>query len=162
MSLMPWLNSWLGHVSADMSLHDCPVISTTGVAITPMELMVIFKKKMVSIRELTHTIPFLQLSCFKSCHYCTIFCKALLFFSSCPKGSANIPAKSWMMSCWHVIWQVGPTFFFNAGPTFSTFLQHADICQNEMSCGGLGNMTWCWHFQLRVMYMMLRTATHRS
>ena len=41
----PWLDSWLGHVSADVSLHDCPAISRTHQAITPMEVMVAFDKK---------------------------------------------------------------------------------------------------------------------
>ncbi len=61
-------------------MHDCLVISMTHVAITPMEVTVVFQEKMVHINEIMHTIPCSRLSCTKSYHYGMIFCEALLFF----------------------------------------------------------------------------------
>ena len=60
--------------------YDCPAISMTHVAITPMEIMVMFKKTMVRLHELTHTVPFLRLFCTKLHHYNAIFSEALMFF----------------------------------------------------------------------------------
>ena len=64
------------------------------------------------------------------------FSAKICFFSLCPKDLADMSAKSWMMSCRHVVWQVGMTFFPNVGPTFPTFCQHAYMCWDNMSFGG--------------------------
>ena len=148
MSPTPWLDSWLGHVSADMSPHDCPAISMTHVAITPMDIMVVFKKNMVRIHDIMYTLPY--------SHFCALnhtitvqFSAKFCFFLLCPKDLAYMSAKSWMMSCRHVIWQVRPIFF----PMLDQHSRHfADMttCVG-MTChlGGVGNMTWCRHFQLR-------------
>ena len=107
------------------------------------------------MHELINTLPFLRLFCTKLHHYEAVFCEALRFFSLCPKESAKMLAKSLMMSCQHVIWQVGMTFFPNVGLTFLTCRQHDDMCQDDMSFGDLDNMTQCQHFQLSLDYKSL-------
>ena len=52
---------------------------------------------MVCLQELKHTIPFLQLSCTKSHHYCATFCEALLFFLCIQKNQPTC----WLMSSQH-------------------------------------------------------------
>ena len=46
-------------------------------------------RKKYFTRILMHTISFSLLSCTKSRHYNAIFCKALLFFSLCPKNQTT-------------------------------------------------------------------------
>ena len=81
-----------------------PSHSTTHGDITPMEIMVIFQ-------ENDGTYAWINA-------YSTIFATFLhqiaplrcTFLQSFAE-SANMLAKSWMMSCWHFVWQVGMTFF---------------------------------------------------
>ena len=79
------------------------------------------------------------------------FLPSFAVFSLCPKESADMLAKSWLMSCRHVIWKVETTLF--CGMSGQHFQQSADMTACvRMTChlGGLGNMTQCLHFQLRI------------
>ena len=133
----PWLDSWLGHVSADVLPHDCTAISTTLVAISPTKVTVIFKNKMVCICELMHMIPFSWLSCTKSCHYCTIFCEALLFFLYVQKNQPTCRQNLGWFLVNMTFGRLGRHFFPNVVPKFSTFCRHADDrCRDNISFGG--------------------------
>ena len=65
----------------------------------------IFKKKIVRLNELTHTISFSKHSCTKSHHFCMSLCKALLFFLYVEKHQPTcLLLSSWHnMSC-HLAW----------------------------------------------------------
>ena len=52
----------------------------TRANITPMEVTVVFREKMVRICELMHMILFSQLSRTESHHYGAIVCEAVLIF----------------------------------------------------------------------------------
>ena len=58
-------------------------------------------------------------------------------------------AKSWMMSCRHVIWQVGTTFFSQCRANIPNILP---TCQHVLGWhviwGGVGDVTQRQHFQL--------------
>ena len=119
----------------------------TCVAISPTEVAVIFSEKMVRICELMHAILFLQLSC--PDHTITAhFLQSFAVFSLCQKELADMSAKSWMMSCQNVVWQVGMKFFPNVGPTFLTFAYMTTFIRTTCHLGGLGDVTQCRHFQL--------------
>ena len=144
MLLTPWLDSWLGHISTDVSPHGCPAISTIHQAVTPTEVTVIFDEKRYFTHKLMHTISLLLCSCTKSHHYSVIFCEAFLFtriswhagkifadvLSTCHLAGWDNIFSQW----WCDIFDILPTWWHLSG-------QH-------VIWGGLGDMTWCQHFQL--------------
>ena len=60
----------------------------------------------------------------------------------CPKDLADMSAKSRMMSCRHVVWQVGPTFFFPMSGRHSRHFVNMRACVGT-TCHlrGVGDMT---------------------
>ena len=154
MSLMPWLDSWMGHVLAGILLHNCLAISMTHGAITPMEIMVIFKKTMVCMHEIRHTKLFSKLSCTKLHRYDVIFCKALLFFLYVQKSSRHVGKilADVLLTCCLAGW--GNIFWWNVGQIFLTHFTNmtADV-GTTCHLGGLGNITQYRHFHLRKFEM---------
>ena len=145
MSPMLWLDLWLGHVLAAVSAHDCPAIFMTHGAITQMEIIVIFKKTMVHIHKLMHTMPFLWLSCTKLQHYGAVFCDALVYFLYVQKNQLTYWTIA-LLTCQQdsladIFWWVSQTFA-NMLLAFGHVLVPC-----HFRC--LGNITWCQHFQLR-------------
>ncbi len=82
MSPTSWLDSKLGLVSADVSPQDCPAISMTYWAITPMDLIVIFKKKTYLMYFYNFLAPNYTITMWFSVKFCN--------FSLCPIESANM------------------------------------------------------------------------
>ena len=127
---MSWLDSWLGHMSADVSPHDCPAISIIHRAITLMGVMVTFDGKKYFICLSMHKLSFLLHSCTKLHHYGAIFCKALLFFLHVQKNQltcwqnlgwcpANMSfgrlGQNYFAECWANIFDILPTWWCMSG-----------------------------------------------
>ncbi len=129
MSPMSWLDLWLGHISADISVHNCPAISMTCGAVTPMDIMGIFLRKLwyIFISIYAYNIifvTFLQKIAPLQCN----FLRCFGLFSLWPKESVNMSENSWMRSCWHIERTIWPTYFDDMSARHLwTYCQHADM-----------------------------------
>ena len=150
-----WLNSWLGHVSADMSPHDCPAISMTRVAITPTDIMVIFKKNMVRIHEIMYTLPYSWLLHTKSYRYRMSFCKVLLFFFMSKRFSRHVSKilDDVLSTC--CLEGRDDIFFPMLGRHSQHFANMTTCVGTTCHLGGVGDVTRCRHFQLRNLYWFI-------
>ena len=136
MSPMPWLDSRLGHVLADMSPHNCPAISKTHWAITLMGVMVDFLEingtyTWINTYDTIFT-NFLHRITPLQCNFLWSF----VVFSLCPKEPADMLVD--VIPTWHVMSSdmVRTTEFDDMPGDISDIFPKCQECQPNMSFWG--------------------------
>ena len=144
-----WLDSWLGHLSTDTLLHNCPAISTTRMTITLTEVTVVFLRNNCSYLWINVYDTFFDIFSHQITPLPCEFLQSFAVFSLCQKESANMSAD--VIPSWHVTLSgmVQTTEFDKMSGQHS---QH--FCDTSahvgMTChlGGSGNTTQHRRFQL--------------